>query len=411
MENINPKLVGDIPDWLIDLIEIASYVYCADQAVRRGGTQQRAMGTDWRRDFRFVIPVRDPRHWSNPRISKPLCAALEFLSDDYYSFEFEKVADPAPLQSYMFGGDAGTAFKADGVILFSDGLDSLSGVVEELATPSKRLALVSHRSSTPNNQKRLVTALEKRYPGRLIHLPVLIESHHDTPALEHTHLTRSFLYASLAYLVACLLGTDETLFFNNGVRSINLPIADKFVGTRATRTTHPFSLRNLCDFFNAAAGKPIKIENPFIWKIKPDVIRSIIERGCSDLIKDTVSCTRPREMRKEHSHCGCCSECFDRRFGVLAAGAAEYDPVEKYKVELLAGDRDTCEDKTMAESYVSTALELLDISERAFFSRFVGLTSRVCHAFPSMPPDEISGIHCTCIIVMLRQSRTFSWPR
>ena len=75
MENINPKLVGDIPDWLIDLIEIASYVYCADQAVRRGGTQQRAMGTDWRRDFRFVIPVRDPRHWSNPHFQAPLCGA------------------------------------------------------------------------------------------------------------------------------------------------------------------------------------------------------------------------------------------------------------------------------------------------------------------------------------------------
>jgi hypothetical protein len=139
-------------------------------------------------------------------------------------------------------------------------------------------------------------------------------------------------------------------------------------------------------------GKPIEIENPFIWNIKSDVVRSIVDRGCADLIKDTVSCTRTREMRKEHSHCGCCSQCIDRRFGVLAAGAAEYDPVEKYKVELLAGERDKGEDKTMAESYARTALELRDISEFAFFSRFAGLTSRVCDGFPSITADEIR--HC-----------------
>ena len=39
----------------------------------------------------------------------------------------------------------------------------------------------------------------------------------------------------------------------------------------------------------------------------------------------------------------------------LAANAAEHDPVEMYKVELLAGARQA-DDRTMAESYVRTAL-------------------------------------------------------
>src|SRR5215470_14863331 len=82
LEDISRKLVRSVPGLLIDLIEIASYVYCADQAIRRGGEVQRAMGTDWRRDFRFVIPVRNPDHWNNPDVLESLCAMLSFLSDD-----------------------------------------------------------------------------------------------------------------------------------------------------------------------------------------------------------------------------------------------------------------------------------------------------------------------------------------
>ena len=68
LEDISKRLVQNVPDLQIDLIEIASYVYCADQATSRGGDAQVGMGSGWRRGFRFVIPVRDPNHWSNPRV-------------------------------------------------------------------------------------------------------------------------------------------------------------------------------------------------------------------------------------------------------------------------------------------------------------------------------------------------------
>src|SRR5262249_23548258 len=148
------------PALLLDLIEIASYVYCADQAISRGGAAQRGMGADWRRSFRFIIPVRNPEHWNSPAISEPLCATLSFLSEDDYAFEFEKATNPVPRQSYLeFGDTSGTAFKADEVILFSGGLDSLSGTIEELSTTAKRIALVSHHSSTKiyDYQKYLIS--------------------------------------------------------------------------------------------------------------------------------------------------------------------------------------------------------------------------------------------------------------
>ncbi len=179
-------------------------------------------------------------------------------------------------------------------------------------------------------------------------------------------------------------------FFENGVVSINLPLSDQVVGARATRTTHPLVLELFREFFSAAVGKPIEVENPFIWKTKADVIGSLVARGCGPLIQHTVSCTRSYNITKLHTHCGCCSQCLDRRFAVLAAQAAEHDSADKYRVELLTGARDPPNDQTMAESYVRTALELRDMSEHAFFDRFAGETARVCSGFPALRSDDVA---------------------
>jgi 7-cyano-7-deazaguanine synthase in queuosine biosynthesis len=400
LEDISKRLVKNVPDLLIDLIEIATYVYCADQASSRGGKAQVGMGGDWRRNFHFVIPVRDADHWNDTRVVEPLRDTLSFLSEDDYKFEFEKATRPTSLEKYLeLSGDDDAAFKADEVVLFSGGLDSLGGAVEELFTSVQRVALVSHRSSSKifDHQKQLVAELKQRFPKRMMHIPVQVTRQDPLRVQEYTQRTRSFLYTALACVVARLFGKRQIRFFENGVVSINLPISDQIVGARATRTTHPLVLERFREFFGAAIGTPIEIDNPFIWKTKADVIRSIVERGCGPLLKHTVSCTRTYDITKLHTHCGCCSQCLDRRFAVLAANAAKYDPVEMYKVELLKDARDKDNDTTMAESYVRTALQLREMGELAFFSRFSGETARVCAGFPSKIPDDIArqvlGLH------------------
>ena len=223
-----------------------------------------------------------------------------------------------------------------------------------------------------------------------MHFPVLVTRQEQLRVQENTQRSRSFLYAALASVVARLFGQTRICFYENGVVSINLPISEQVVGARATRTTHPVVLERFRQFFSAAVGEAIEVENPFIWKTKADVIRSIVDRRCGSLIKDTVSCTRSYDITRLHTHCGCCSQCLDRRFAVLAADAAEHDPEEMYKVDLLTGAREKPNDQTMAESYVRTALELRDMDERAFFGRFGGETSRVCLGFPSLKSDDVA---------------------
>ena len=85
LEDISKRLVRNVPNLLIDPVEIATCVYCADQATGRGGDCQIGMGSAWRREFRFVIPVRNPDHWSQEPIADLLREALRFLSDDEYT--------------------------------------------------------------------------------------------------------------------------------------------------------------------------------------------------------------------------------------------------------------------------------------------------------------------------------------
>ena len=51
------------------------------------------MGSDWRRSFHFVIPVRNPIIGA-PIVLESFCDTLSFLSEDDYAFEFENATNP-----------------------------------------------------------------------------------------------------------------------------------------------------------------------------------------------------------------------------------------------------------------------------------------------------------------------------
>lgn len=401
ISDISERMCANLPEALVDLIEIATYVYCADQAISRGGNGVVNYGATWRRNFRFAVPVRCPDLWTQRAVQDTLVDTLGFLSDDEYSFDFSRLSDSPSVAMYLdFKGGPEESFQAEEVVLFSGGLDSLSGAVQEIQGDKKRIALVSHRSvpKIDKRQRVLVGELRKRCPNTamLLHIPVWINKD-EALGREPTQRSRSFLYASLAMTVARLFGLRRIRFYENGVVSLNLPISAQVIGARATRSTHPKVLKGFERLFSLILGTAFQIEsdfeafhveNPFEWKTKGEIVALLRENGAADLIKHSISCNRTFAATKLHTHCGNCSQCIDRRFGVLAAGARQDDPDEMYKVDVLTGKREAGESKTLIESYVRTAYEISKIDDQAFFQRFPEIARALQHM--SGTTDEVA---------------------
>jgi hypothetical protein len=380
-EEVRRRLYKAIPTVFLDLIDIATYVYTADQAVPRGGGGLKNMadiGGGWRRHLFFRIPTRNPDIWKSPAVHDRLVSTLSFLSEDEYRFEFEGMKKDT-LQDGYFDFE-GTPYDnlVEDIVLFSGGLDSLAGAVQESVLDKRTVLLVNHRSTeklTPRHQHLLSLLNDHAKDHRPLHLPVRINKAKEL-GREYTQRTRSFVYAALGSAVATMLGLNRIRFYENGVVSLNLPPSAQVVGARATRTTHPRVLNGFAALLSSLAGKPFAVENPFLWKTKAEVVKLIGDAGCANLIPFSTSCTHTWESTKQHTHCGMCSQCIDRRFAVLAAGREANDPCEAYKVDLLVGARKETDSKTMLAAYVETATDINVMSNWEFFSRY-GEASRV----------------------------------
>jgi 7-cyano-7-deazaguanine synthase in queuosine biosynthesis len=381
--DISKRLVANMPDVLIDLLQVAAYVYAADSGIPRGGKIDAQMGARWRRTFRFVIPVLCVELWNSKAVASALVDTLSFLSEDNYAFEFVPNDERPPLPSYFdFSAEHGAGFSPDEVVLFSGGLDSFSGAVETLVAHARSVVLVSHRSASTiaSAQKRLIEEMRRRLAAnRILHVPVWANLDASV-SQESTHRTRSFLFAALGAVTARLFNLDRIQFFENGVVSLNLPPVAQVVGARATRTTHPQALRGFRTLMSALFGRAFDVVNPFAWMTKAEVVARIATNGFSGLIRDTRSCARVRDMTIHHPHCGHCSQCIDRRFAVLAAGQENEDPAEAYKVELFTDERPPGPDREMSLAYVRSASEVNKMADVAFFSRY-GEASRAIEFF------------------------------
>ncbi len=418
ISDISRAMLAAVPEVLVDLLEIAAYVYCADQQCPRGSESLPGMGRDWRRQMNFTIPVRDPELWSRSEVKNALCAVLEFLSEDFYSFTFVPAVGALPPREQYFDGLVDGSFEPDDIALFSGGLDSFAGVVADAAGKRRKLALVGHHSAPQvfHIQRELVAAL--RRSGKcapLLYVPVNI-TNANNKAREGTQRTRSFLFACLALVIARMFGKDSFTFYENGVVSLNLPLDRDVLGARATRTTHPRAIRGFEELFSTVLDTPISVETPFQWMTKKEVIQLISEHGFADLIGQTNSCANPRSWTRDMSHCGVCSQCIDRRFSILAAGLADSDPAANYGVDLLLGPRTEELELRMAVSYVKFFQSFAALDERMFLTEHPAVASALRSSGACRPSRRSPGstrstdaMQMTCCACSRKALRQHSW--
>ena len=370
LNDVELQLLDRIPAPFRDLIEVATYVYSADQAVRRGGIGVDDLGEAWRRRLFFRIPVRQLDLWQSAAVQDALVSTLSFLSDDEYEFEFVRHTGPDAANQFLFEPEN----DIEEVVLFSGGLDSLAGAIRECVVAGRRVALVRHRPTKKmdDRTRRLEELLDERSERPPEHVIVDINKSKRL-SRDPTQRARSFLYVSLGATVAAMAGLSRVRFYENGVVSLNLPPTRQVVGSKATRTTHPRVLRGYSELLGAIAGRPFLVENRFLWRTKTEVVRAIRDAGCEDWINFSTSCAHTWERTRRHPHCGSCSQCVDRKFAVLAARVGE-DPTG-YKFDVLRDEPSNESDSrfvdtSMVAAYVENASRITRMTEAEFFAEY-----------------------------------------
>ncbi len=366
IENVTDAFARRIPNRFVDLLEIATYVYAADcEASRERAWMDDKATEPWSRDFRFVVPVRDFEFWQNEDVQEALVDALDFLSSDEFHFTFCRLKKDRPVQEYLqiVGMEDSPFCGIDRVTMFSGGLDSLAGAVETAARGDKVVA-VSHRPAVQTNrrQRELFRALRERFDLPMMHVPVWVnKSGFDR---ESTQRTRTFLFSALGATVAFVLRAGGIRFPENGVTSLNWPLAAEVLRTRASRTTHPEALKKLERFYRLIVDcSTFAIENPFVLKTKTEIVSLIDQHGAGELIGRTCSCTHTMFQPKTQWHCGRCGQCIDRRIAILAAGIEAHDSEDDYVNDVFTGTRKEGYDRNIAVNYVRFASELNQMSE------------------------------------------------
>jgi hypothetical protein len=148
-----------------DFIWVALVIYIADRYAAR-----RPLGLNsvpfWRRCIHVRVPVQDPARWI--AAERLLIKALEFLTEDDWSFEFVGNRKPFPIETQERFRKLAPP-NASWVSLFSGGLDSLAGTLHWLQQVQGTGLLVSgqtHRRMK-NAQNRLASDLRNAFPGRV----------------------------------------------------------------------------------------------------------------------------------------------------------------------------------------------------------------------------------------------------
>ena len=372
IEAISRKMVQKIPDVMKDLLEIATYVYCADQKIPRGGPAEFEYGQKWNRELTLEIPVREYERWSQSSITERLEETLSFVSGDTYHFVFKQQGIMGEPDFMTYGEKEDESFKPDEIALFSGGLDSFTGAIDAIIGNNRKTVLVSHVSNgkIQSLQKALHEYISKKTLSGAKPLHVQVKINKDKRLTNETsQRSRSFLFASLGTVIAHMFGLDRVNFYENGIVSCNLPFDTQTHQARRTRSTHPRFLCNFSSLISELLERDFHLGNPYFGMTKTDVVERLKALHHEPHIKLTRSCAGSI-FEYPCNHCGTCSQCIDRRFATLAAKCENYDSESIYKVGLFTGSRERVQDRAMAAGFAGLATNIESMTPDNFVRQF-----------------------------------------
>lgn len=306
-----------------DLLRLGMVAYCLDKVLIREETADA-----WTRDIEVRLPVHARIGFEEQRAT--LQRAMDFLSGDRWSLAFEDhPLEPPSRQENFVPPDL------DAVSLFSGGLDSLAGAIDQLAN-GDRVVFVAHLDAgiTSKRQKLLWDELKGKYTNNALSLRRLMlrpaaaggRFDHSLPDREREPSTRarSLLFITAAIAVADALDPAcPVVMPENGFIGINVPLTSARQGSLSTRTTHPHFIGLLREVI-AGVGLRHELYNPFRLSTKGEILATCADRALLEkLAPISLSCSHPEASRhrtRKEGNCGYCWPCLIRRASMHHVG-------------------------------------------------------------------------------------------
>ncbi|MBN4047211.1 hypothetical protein JYU05_01550 [bacterium AH-315-P13] len=318
-------LTKDTKSVKFDLFLISALVYGVDNLLDREGYSI----DGWARELKVTFPVYNLERWQGQELI--LQDALKFLTGDYWDVGFElNTVKNCYIETKGRWDKNRRIFDTQKIkvtSLFSGGLDSLIGVIDQLETLNndEEIMLVSHfdfKSPGPNkDQSELFKALIKEYPNKVknnwiqVKLALSrINTNGDKFQTESNYRSRSFFFIGLG----CFVSPSSNLIIpENGTITINYPLTPSRVSSLSTRTTHPYVLNKLqvlLDNLNI----DIELENPYNFYTKGEMVENCLNTNfLINVFESSTSCGKPGRKQhwgnKDTKHCGICMPCVYRR--------------------------------------------------------------------------------------------------
>lgn len=298
---------GEIPDDVLDLVEIAVAMFGVDRYLDRkiiAGTE--VDDSDARLNTRSIV-IRIPvfsDSLTTLRAQELLSTMLSHMTYDVIRFDFVQHPKTTPQTCGSFDTPAPTS---DAVSLFSDGLDSAGGVNQNQAEniDSKYVSL-NYGSGLGSRHKELQQLLDVT--------PYVFRLDYEEETNEYTTFSRGFLHWVFAAATAAAHRIPEIRAFETGLMA-RFAILNE--GWHTTRTVSPVAI----DLFNTLLTEElnwhITVRNPFVNDTKREVVNRISSEA---VIRTAVSCPHHGQQGQyELDNCGQCVPCIIRNIAILTS--------------------------------------------------------------------------------------------
>ncbi|MEA5126909.1 MAG: Qat anti-phage system QueC-like protein QatC [Proteiniphilum sp.] len=239
------------------------------------------------------------------------------------------------------------------VSLFSGGLDSLIGAIDELEMipQNKKLLLISHKDlgkeGVDQNSIMSIFGRQHLYDNKYAQIQTSVgigkRNLGERIAKESTFRSRSLLFIGMGIYAANKIGRNIPLIIpENGTIALNIPLVPSRRSACSTRTTHPTFMYRLQNILGEI-GIATPMHNPYEFKTKGEMVtESRNTEVLLQLIDASCSCAKRSHTHywdnrgNNIKHCGMCLPCIYRRVSLYLN---DLDDARHYGTDVFNGGR------------------------------------------------------------------------